>query len=214
MSLKAFFSLGCLLASCGAAAGIRVAAKTPKGIVSCESPGRLELTGSLMEAGAQSFALDLCLPTQDCNAPIGAEFSVAAPGFAGFQRYLKPATFVQVSIAVEKLDGTCAQQMTVASIASWAGDRNPSGGGDELRFAAAEDANGRPGRAWYEATRCADGGGTLSLTVHGTHVALRAGAAREFTAGGNARWSARLLSAGACGSPRGWSYWVAGPPAP
>ena len=56
----------------------------------------------MIGAGTQSFALDLCLPTQDCNAPIRAEFSVDAPGFAGFQRILKPTTFIQVNIAVEK----------------------------------------------------------------------------------------------------------------
>jgi hypothetical protein len=213
MTLRTILGLGCLLASGAAAAGIRVSAKVPRSTVNCESPGRLEVTGSVIEAGAESFALDLCLPTQDCNAPIRAEFSAAAPGFAGFQRLLKPASFIQVSMVVETRDGGCAQQMTVASIASWVGDRNPAGGGDELRFAAAEDAIGPPGRAWYEATRCANGDNTISLTLRGTHITLRTGAARDFTVG-NASWSARLIGAGVCGSPRGWSYWVAGPPAP
>src|ERR1700761_8006540 len=111
------------------AGGVRIFATTPTGRTDCESPGQLEVTGSLLEASGDSFALNLCEPTQDCSAIIRAEFSAHAPGFPGFDKYLRRPAFIRVNIAIERREAGCAQLMTVANVASWRGARDPSGRG-------------------------------------------------------------------------------------
>ncbi len=207
MRAAGFLAVTCLMASAAAAAGIEISAATPRGRLSCESPGRLEATGSVMRAGASAFALDLCLPTQECSQPIRAEFSVTAPGFAGFDRYLLPAAFVRVNLAIERRDGGCSQRITVSGVASWVGARNPAGRGDEFFLAAADGSTEALGNVPFYSTRCAGGSKTLGLGAGNARSTLRAGVSLRMDG-----LTGRLLTAGECNSARGWTYWVAGQP--
>jgi hypothetical protein len=213
MKFMVLLALGCLIALDATAAQIRVSANTPNTRIDCQSPGQIDLTGSVLQVRENSFTLDLCLPTQDCSAVLPAQFAVVAPGFSGFQRYLKPSAFVRVHMTTRVLD-VCAQQTTVVSVASWVGARNPSGRGDEFYFAAGENDAGLAAGSWFDLNRCAEGNATLGLTAGRTTLTLRTGPAREFVTDENARWTARLLSTRACDSFKGWSYWVAGSPVP
>ncbi len=200
MKYAAALAFGCLMATSGQAEEIGITLSRPQGRLSCESPGRAELTGSVMHADAKSFTLDLCLPTQECSVPIPAEISVDAPGFSGFFGYLRPGAFIHVSVGIDKQGGVCARQITVASLASWTGARTPSGRGDALYFAAGDNASAIPARP------CTAGDGTLSITAEKTRLTVREPAPR--IPGG---FSARLLRTGPCDSLRGWSYWIAAP---
>jgi hypothetical protein len=194
------------------AAQIRVSADTPKGHIDCDSPGQLDLTGSLIEVNGNSFAIDLCQPTQDCSAIIHAAFSADAPGFPGFNGSLRRPAFIHVGIAVEKRADGCAQSMSVTNVASWRGAPDPSGRGNQPYFAVADNNTGVTG-SWFESALCVDGHNTLHLSIGKTNVTLQVNVPREFTGDGHVRWTARLLSAGACGSPEGWSFWMAVAPA-
>ncbi len=199
--------LGCSLSLCTMAGGIRIEADTPHEHLDCGSPGELDVSGSLLEAGRDSFALDLCRPTQDCSSVIRAVFSAAAPGFSGFQRYLSRPSFIHVTIVVKNEGGVCSQSMTVAGIASWFGARNPAGRGNEPYFVVAANRAVAAG-AWFQSVLCAGGPGSLGLRVENASVTLRLDAARELAGDDNARWTARLVSAGDCASSRNWSFWM------
>src|SRR5262249_52524955 len=146
-----------------------------QGRVSCESPGSQDVIGSTLRAGPNALVLDLCLPTQDCSKPIRAEFLVTAPGFAGFQQYLAPASFVRVNIAIEPRATGCAQRMTVAGVGSWLGARNPSGRGDQFYFAAGAGATETLGPVPFQLLRCVGGERTLGVTIDETRATLQAG---------------------------------------
>jgi hypothetical protein len=196
------------------AAEIRISANTAKGRADCSSPNHLELTGSVFEVQEGSFALDLCLPTQDCNTRIRADFHVVAPGFVGFTRYLKPSAFVRVTTETEVRGGHCAQRIAVSGLAFWVGDRNPAGRPDEFYFAAGVNMTDPPKGAPFQVERCPKARGTLGLRTGEQGTTLSVGLPREWEVGDRAPWTARLLGAGACSATHGWSYWVAGAPVP
>jgi hypothetical protein len=201
MKLAEVLALVCLAGCSAPAEEIAITISRPQGRLSCEAPGRAEFTGSVLRADGKSFVLDLCLPTQECSAPIPAEISVDAPGFGGFSRYLAAGAFVHVNAGFEVQEGVCARQITVSSVASWMGARNPSGRGDELYFKAGDNARDgllRP---------CVEGAGTLGVAAGEKRLTLRAGAPRAASG-----FTARLLRTGACDSARGWSYWIAASP--
>jgi hypothetical protein len=212
MRLKTLPILGCSFALCAMAAQIRVSADTPRGHTDCESPGQLDVTGSLFEVSGNSFTLDVCRPTQDCGAIIRAAFSADAPGFPGPSHYLRRPAFLHVTMLVEKREDGCAQLMTVANVESWRGAPDPSRRGNQPYLAVADNSTGAIGD-WFSSARCVDGHNTLGLSIGKTSVTLQLHALREFTAEDHVRWTARLLSAGACGSPQGWSFWMAATPA-
>ena len=183
------------------------------GVQTCALPiCQLDVTGSLLQVSDDSFALDLCQPTQDCSSIIRSGFSANVPGFPGFAHSLKSPAFIRVTVAVEKRESGCAQLMTVANVASWKGARDPSGRGNQPYFAVADNKTESTG-AWFKSVQCVDGHDTLGLSVGKTNVTLQLHVPLKFTGDGNARWTARLLSAGACGSREGWSFWMAGTPA-
>ena len=114
-------------------------------------------------------------------------------------------------VVVEKRESDCAQLMTVANVATWKGARDSSGRGNQPYFAVADNMTEAIG-AWFKSVPCVESKNTLGLTIGKTNVTLHVGVLREFTGDDHARWTARLLSAGVCASPEGWSFWMAATP--
>ncbi len=205
---RVLFGLSCLLTlRTLLAADVRISADTPAKRVDCENPGQLDVTGSLLEVGRDSFVLNLCSPTQDC-AIIRARFTAQAPGLQDFSKYLQAPAYVHVTTSAEKHQGVCEQFMTVANVASWLGAPEPSGRGPRPYFAVADQKTKGDG-TWFTAEQCPAGPGTLGVRIGQAKLTLRLNRPAEASGSKDLRWSAALLTAGPCGSPQGWSFWIA-----
>jgi hypothetical protein len=210
MRLQAFLVLsGLLTLRTLLADNVRVSADTPAKRVDCQTPGHLDVTGALLEVGRDSFVLNLCMPTQDCAANIRARFVAEAPGLQDFSRYLKAPAYIHVTTDVEEHQGTCEQFMSVANVASWTGAPDPAGRGNRPYFAVVDQKARVVDGTWFTAEPCVAGRRTLDLRIGQTKLTLPLNRPREISGSQNLRWSARLLTAGACDSPQGWSFWIA-----
>ena len=209
MRLQALLVLSCSLTLRTLLAdGIRVTADTPAKRVDCQTPGQLDVTGSLLEVTRDSFVLNLCLPTEDCAAIIRARFTAEAPGLQDLSRYLKAPAYIHVTTVVEKHQGACEQFMSVANVASWTGAPDPSGRGNRPYFAVADQKTKVDG-GWFTAEQCAAGRGTLGLRIDQPKLTMLLNLSGEVSGNQDSRWSGRLLTAGPCDSPKGWSFWIA-----
>jgi hypothetical protein len=202
--------LPCSLALCTAMAEVRMSADTPEKHIDCQTEGQVDVIGALLEVARDSFVLNLCSPAADCPI-IHARFAVEAPGIQDLDRYLKTPAYVHVTAVVERKHGTCVQFMSVANVASWAGAPDPAGRGNRPYFAVADHKTKVDG-TWLTAQACVFGRGTLELRVGRTKLTLRLNAIPEISSKDALRWSARLLTAGACACQQGWSYWIAAVP--
>ena len=204
MRLQLLWVVSCSLTLRTLLADVRIVADTPAKRVDCQTPGQLNVTGSLLEVGKKSFVLNLCLPTQDCATIVRASFTAEAPGLQDFSRYLKAPAYVQVMTIVEKRPDVCAQFISVANVAFWTGAPDPSGRGNRPYFAVA-DHQTRVNGSWFIVEQCAAGRGTLGVRIDQTQLILNLSG----QASGSRDWSGRLLTAGPCDSQQGWSFWIA-----
>ncbi len=199
-----------LLVSVGSAQASQLKVVTESRRFSCLRPGSATILGSVIEAGSQRFVLDQCLPTQDCQKVVPAAFSLSAPGFIGFQRYLAKDGFVRVELDIRTTGEVCEERVMVSAMGKWLGAPNPTGEADRFYFAfGAQNTLAFPDSA-FTIERCPQGKHLLRLRT-------RAGLAHDAAPGESLwkvsdrdTWTVNLLTLGSCTSDAKWSYWVAG----
>jgi hypothetical protein len=112
----------------GASAGERLhfsANLVGRGAVDCAHPtAPRTLIGAVARAGHDSLVVDSRSPLADGSALPNA-FTVVAPGFPGFDRYLAPGAFVRIDLEVRR-QGGCAERILIQSLDAWDGQPSPS----------------------------------------------------------------------------------------
>jgi hypothetical protein len=183
----------------GASAGERLhfsASLVGRGAVDCAHPTAPRvLIGAVARAGHDSLVVDSRSPLADGSALPNA-FTVAAPGFPGFDRYLAPGAFVRIDLEVRRASG-CAERILIQSLDVWDGQPSPS---RRSVFFAGNDGLWEP---FPEAP--------FELTRSPVDCARIAAVARS--AGADAKLlEVHTLSAPPSGRPcrdGAWSYWIA-----
>jgi len=97
------------------------------GAVDCaHGTGPRALIGAVARAGSDTFVLDSRAPLENGSALLST-FTVAAPGFPGFDRYLTTGAFVRVDLEIRPAHpGACAARVLVQSLSAWQGQPSPS----------------------------------------------------------------------------------------
>jgi hypothetical protein len=153
------------------------------------------LIGAVARAGHDTFVIDSRSPLADGSA-LPSTFTIVAPGFPGFARYLAPGAFVHIELEVRRGD-SCAQRILIRSLAAWEGQPSPS---RHSFFFACNDGLREPfADAPFRVTRPTSDCGRIEAATRSDGRALEV----------------HTLSAPAGTIPcrdQAWSYWVASPP--
>ncbi len=95
------------------------------GAIDCAHGGTgvQSIVGSVARAGRDSFVIDTRSPLADGSSEPNT-FTVIAPGFSGFDRYMTTDALVRIVLEVRH-DRHCAQRILIQSVSAWTGQASP-----------------------------------------------------------------------------------------
>jgi len=198
-----------LLAVVGSAQTLKLQVETESRSFSCSQPGSATILGSVVEAGSQRFVLDQCLPTQDCQKVVPAVFSLSAPRFIGFQRYLAKNGFVRVHLDIRTIGRVCEERLLVSAMGKWLGAPNPTGEADRFYFASGAQTTRTFPDSAFTIERCPQGKHLLRLRSRAGHAHDATPGESLWQVSDREKWTVNLLTLGSCNSDSTWSYWIA-----